>query len=312
MRKSFKNSEDESSSVAGASFIKWCALLCLAGILYAQMSLGSFMKGFYGSIEASTKLASGLPISKSRQVHQQTNAHLCPKKDAVEMRRNSSKSQSKEDEMLLKWFNGLCNGTYVEMGALDGILYSNSYLFHKELGWSGVLVELEPTDYEKLKVNRPTDMTVHAAVCNERKTIHYLTNHRGKGGSAVDGIYEFMPQSFRDQWWHGISLESGSDKVVEVECIPMSDILAKSPYTHFDFYSLDVEGAEYEVLQSIDFEKYSFGIMLVEADGHNPRKNLVIRTFLESKGYTFLMDHQRSYWFVNQDFPKIYHDLLHA
>jgi hypothetical protein len=51
------------------------------------------------------------------------------------------KSQDKEDVQLLTWFNNLCGGRYVEMGGLDGVTFSNSYVFNKGLDWTGVLGE---------------------------------------------------------------------------------------------------------------------------------------------------------------------------
>ena len=48
-----------------------------------------------------------------------------------------------------------------------------------------------------------------------------------------------------------------------------------------DFLSLDVEGAEFEVLKTIDFDKVEFGISFYEADGHDPLKNQAMMTFLE-------------------------------
>ena len=41
------------------------------------------------------------------------------------------KSQSQEDEKLLGWFQNFCGGTYLELGGLDGVKYSNSYVFNK-------------------------------------------------------------------------------------------------------------------------------------------------------------------------------------
>ena len=237
-----------------------------------------------------------------------TSAQTCPVKDiAADVNKKNFKSQSGEDKLLLTWFNGLCNGTYIEMGALNGIQYSNSYFFHKELGWKGVLVELTPKDFESLKRNRPNDVTVHAAVCDKRQTVHYVTGARV--GGAIDGIWEFMAPSFREKWWKGVTLDS--DQVTAIECIPMKEVLEQSGYQYFDFYSLDVEGAEYEVLQSVDFDRFGFGIMMVEADKHNPIKNLALRMFIQSKGYTFLMERGRSYWFVNDNFAEIYHERLH-
>jgi hypothetical protein len=51
------------------------------------------------------------------------------------------KSQDKEDRQLLTWFGNLCGGRYIEMGGLDGVLFSNSYVFNKGLNWTGVLGE---------------------------------------------------------------------------------------------------------------------------------------------------------------------------
>jgi hypothetical protein len=54
---------------------------------------------------------------------------------------------------------------------------------------------------------------------------------------------------------------------------------------YFDIFSLDVEGAEFEALASLDFSKAAFGIVLVEADEHNLRKNMAVRAILERNGY---------------------------
>jgi hypothetical protein len=51
------------------------------------------------------------------------------------------KSQDKEDVQLLTWFGNLCGGRYIEMGGLDGVLFSNSHVFNKGLNWTGVLGE---------------------------------------------------------------------------------------------------------------------------------------------------------------------------
>jgi hypothetical protein len=72
---------------------------------------------------------------------------------------------------------------------------------------------------------------------------------------------------------------------------------------------LDIEGAELEAIHSIDFQRVGFGIILVECDEHDELKNMALRTFLESKGYIFLMDRNRSYWFVNNNFWSIYRGL---
>jgi hypothetical protein len=41
------------------------------------------------------------------------------------------------------------------MGALDGIMFSNTYSFEKDFGWKGVLVEADPAHYRRLVEHRP-------------------------------------------------------------------------------------------------------------------------------------------------------------
>ncbi|KAL3798645.1 hypothetical protein ACHAW5_008400 [Stephanodiscus triporus] len=79
----------------------------------------------------------------------------------------------------------------------------------------------------------------------------------------------------------------------------------------FEFMSLDVEGAEMSVLESIDFTRVSFGIILIETDGHNLLKNSALEKFLEKKGYSFMFEYERSYWFVNDNFYEDYKDLIY-
>jgi hypothetical protein len=262
-----------------------------------------------------------------------TSVQTCPRKSLPQIRQlKINKSQSGEDFVLLRWFNGLCQGTFIELGALDGIKFSNSYLFEFALQWQGLLIEITPPSFAALQKNRPNNVLVHAGVCEQRQTIHYYNSTANK--TAVPGIVEFASPQFRQRWWPDLKADWSNS--VEMECIPLQEIieehylpaikrkLPNSSYTsrvatatdddktvHFDFLSLDVEGAEDQVLRSIDFNKVSFGIVLLEADDYNELKNLAVRVFLESKGYLFLKSEQRSYWFVHKQFDQIYRHVLH-
>lgn len=68
------------------------------------------------------------------------------------------------------------------MGALDGMLFSNSYYFEKYLGWKGLLIEGSPALFKKLKANRPDSITMNAMVCAEERNVHWID------GSAVGGV----------------------------------------------------------------------------------------------------------------------------
>ena len=71
--------------------------------------------------------------------------------DASARVKRHSKSQDGEDRYLVDtYFKGLCGGTYLELGALDVVQFSNSHLFEFGFGWSGVLIEPNPKSFKAL------------------------------------------------------------------------------------------------------------------------------------------------------------------
>ena len=81
---------------------------------------------------------------------------------------------------------------------------------------------------------------------------------------------------------------------------------------YFDFYSLDVEGAELSALRSIDFGRTAFGVLIVERNIDNV-VNREVDALLDSNGYN-KMHHKKNHgcegfrnmWYVNKDFDAIY------
>jgi FkbM family methyltransferase len=151
---------------------------------------------------------------------------------------------------LAKLGTGVAPGVFVEMGALDGILFSNSMLFEHCLGWSGLLIEGQPANAKHLLVNRPCTKKVAEAVC-------------AKGG---DG---FVSMSLQEGTAYDLSVREGAQasvQSVKVPCRPLSEILAEHSITRINFFSLDVEGAELKVLQTFDWSKVKIDVLMVEAD----------------------------------------------
>jgi Methyltransferase FkbM domain len=223
-------------------------------------------------------------------------------------------AQDAEDIEALKWFNGLCNGTYIELGGFDGKTYSNTYVFNREFDWRGLLVELVPYQYATLVKNRPNEIaTLNAAVCGKRGTVHFIERE------FASGVWEFAAPSFIAQWWTPLGITKEKDGK-PIACLPLQDIIEENipaiggsnKLHYFDFFSLDTEGSELSILKTINFSKIGFGIIAIEADETNERKNMAIRSLLQEKGYSFLGDKKRSYWFVNNQFGRIYEDRMHA
>ena len=223
-------------------------------------------------------------------------------------------SQFREDRKLMEWFATLRDGTYLEVGSLDGITYSNSHAFHKGLkGWKGVLIELIGSNFSKMVTNRPDEIAlIHAGVCNSAsgKKMHYY-NSRNNG--AVAGVYEFAMPSFRERWWQGVAEKHLDHHLVhEFECARLDELLWKNApqVAFYDFFSLDVVGGELSVLQTIDFDRVGFGIILVAADEHDARSR-EMKKLLASKGYKLWFEDEHDYWFAHEEFDDIYRDIIY-
>jgi len=123
-----------------------------------------------------------------------THVERCPLK-TLEQIEPDRRSQQKEDLVLFEIFNGFCGGTYIEMGALDGVFLSNSYVFNKQFDFKGLLIELTPKKAELAQKNRPNELTdvVNAAVCSEKKDLHWVEN---ENRDNINGVWEVRSKLF--------------------------------------------------------------------------------------------------------------------
>jgi hypothetical protein len=78
-----------------------------------------------------------------------------------------------------------------------------------------------------------------------------------------------------------MSIYGGSKKETEVDCFVLNDLLKQNNMSKIDFCSIDVEGAELDILKTIDFDNFHFDVFSIE----NNYSTSHIKKFLESKGY---------------------------
>ena len=196
------------------------------------------------------------------------------------------KAQFKEDLHLYEnYFFGKVNGVIVESGALDGDLFSTTYMFQKHFNWLPVHVEGGIKHYNKLIVNRPDAININAALCNESRVLHYLSR---RAGSPVDGIIEFMEPKFVKRFHKMYSLTQQSDYLQEVQCMRFADIAKALGLRHIDIWVLDVEGAELQVLQGTDFAELEIDVIIVETVRRDfvASETLLVKELLSRQGYT--------------------------
>lgn len=211
-----------------------------------------------------------------------------------------SRSQFGEELHLVQnYFYGLGKGTFIELGALDGLEFCNTVGLERDLGWRGLMIEGSPASYTKLVKNRPAQTLINSCICKNISTVHYLDYVSGFDNPAVFGIWEFMTSSHKEMWFP--DLNSGKKSVPEssaVPCVPLGSILNLFHVTHINLFSLDVEGGELQVLQSINFDRIKFDVMIVEG------RNEEVLKLLQSKGYVLVEDISLNRWFVREGFKR--------
>eukprot|EP00581_Thalassiosira_minuscula_P004499 CAMPEP_0183741224 /NCGR_PEP_ID=MMETSP0737-20130205/61559_1 /TAXON_ID=385413 /ORGANISM="Thalassiosira miniscula, Strain CCMP1093" /LENGTH=230 /DNA_ID=CAMNT_0025976487 /DNA_START=83 /DNA_END=772 /DNA_ORIENTATION=+ len=185
-----------------------------------------------------------------------TSAKRCPAPPSADLLEQDGYLQSQDgiDRCLLEsYFPGLCQGSYIEIGALDGIEHSNTYAFYMQLGWKGINIELDPENYQQLAYNRKDDIAnIHAAVCSESHEVHYAVG----GDPASRGIWEYASDAHRERWWKNMTLYH----TIPMKCTSLQSIFDQFQSTgtgklFFDLATIDLEGGELSALLSIDFDK---------------------------------------------------------
>ncbi|KAA0199613.1 hypothetical protein HAZT_HAZT008559 [Hyalella azteca] len=154
--------------------------------------------------------------------------------------------------------NGDFEGTEVECGALDGETRSNSLVFEKTLGWRGLLIEGDPKNYELVRKKNRKAWTVGACLSTKPH-----------------------PHSISSDEVNATSHQAG---VIEVQCLPIYSLLLALNVTTVNYFSLDVEGFELEVLKTIPWDKVDIQTLSVEFV-HGAWSKLELKHYMKRQNY---------------------------
>jgi len=187
-----------------------------------------------------------------------------------------SYSQIGQDKKVYDFYKGKTDGYYVEIGAYDGIALSNTYAFEK-LGWKGICVEPLESRFQQLLHNRKAHLCNLAVYHTSGLNVSF--DIEGNAG-MLSGINTHIDA-------HKATVDKNK-KTVTVKTISLNDLLENYDAPHFiEYLSLDTEGSEYEILRTLDFSKWTFGLLSIEHNHIEPRRSM-IRNLLTVNGYKYL------------------------
>ncbi|MCL4730920.1 MAG: FkbM family methyltransferase [Planctomycetes bacterium] len=190
-------------------------------------------------------------------------------------------SQTGQDRFLAEQvFAGRDGGFFVDVGAHDGVTYSNSRYFENR-GWRGVCVEPNPEVFARLRANRACEC-VNACISGRGGTVAFLMVRSGRPDDLTNmlgGMESGYDPRHRRRLEEEARRAGATVERIEVPSRCLHEVVP--PGQAVDFVSIDVEGVEMEVLQAIDFQRLSVRCFVIENNFGNPR----IGHFLAARGY---------------------------
>ena len=166
-----------------------------------------------------------------------------------------SYSQEGEDMILRRLFGDQKIGFYVDVGAHHPFRFSNTYMFYKK-GWSGINIDAMPSSMNIFRKFRARDINLELPISEKSEILTYY--------------------AFNEPALNGFSKELSNSRLRSHDCkiIFQQDMETKTLAQVLDIYlpvgekikflSIDVEGLDFAVLRSNNWEKYRPEVVLVE------------------------------------------------
>lgn len=178
-------------------------------------------------------------------------------------------------------------GYFIEIGGADGIINSNTISLERQYGWNGVCIEADPYQYSLLKKNRSCTTVNSACSSASGEKLEFVLSSGTKNPSdysrQMSGLLNFAKK-------HKKTLLDSKKQNPECSFVVTTKTLTeilneiKAP-ENIDFLSLDVEGAELEVLYGIDFKKYKIDCILVEHNHEYPKRSDICKLLFSNNYY---------------------------
>ncbi|WP_208179891.1 FkbM family methyltransferase [Sinorhizobium medicae] len=184
--------------------------------------------------------------------------------------------QSGEDAVLYRILGEKRGGFYVDIGAHHPRRFSNTHLFHKHLGWSGINVDANDDTIAMFKKERPKDVNIVALIGEGTRKATY-TEFKGNARSTADA-------DRTDRLKKG-----GFEIVSQKEMTPrtLKSILDEhlKAGQKIDLLTIDIEGLDLQALRTNDWAKYRPEVVCVEDFDFRKGKDSEVARFMSSVDY---------------------------
>lgn len=181
-------------------------------------------------------------------------------------------------------FKGFKNGFFMDIGAHDGISINNTLYFEQTHNWNGVNIEPIKEVYDTLVINRPGCININSAISNTNGTADFICN---KGYTEMlSGLKKNYDHRHLDRLNRENHQMGSTTQIITVNTRTVESICDEYNIKHINYLSIDVEGAEFDVIKSINFDKVFIDLIQFENNYHD--SSIPIIKYLEDKNFKTL------------------------
>ena len=180
-----------------------------------------------------------------------------------------------EDTEILNYFKKKKNGFYVDVGCYHPIHRNNTYLLHKQ-DWKGINIDVSQFSIDLFNYLRPNDLNYNCAISNKNEIVKIFYQKELSQLSTIEN--EQAKKVFQ-----------GNIKEKEIQAFTLDEILKKDKFkdAKIDFLNIDVEGADFKVLEGLSFDKFKPELICIEIHDKEIKDSKVCK-FLNDKNYKLI------------------------
>ena len=173
----------------------------------------------------------------------------------------NNSSQFGEDKFLLNLFDKNYFGKYLDLGCFHPTRHSNTNLLYKNK-WSGINIDLNPLSIELFNYMRPNDINLNIGISSkEDEKELYFIDELNTQNTLDKNQLNFLKDHH--------NLKENEIIVKKIKTKKLNTVLDDYNLDKIDFFNIDIEGHELEVIKTIDFDKIKIKYMCIEMIEHN-------------------------------------------
>ena len=184
-------------------------------------------------------------------------------------------------DFAIDFFNQAEGLTFIDIGANDGITWSNTLSMEINYNWNGICIEPHPIAYKKL-INNRNVKCLNLAVSDQDMELDFLVIE-GKA-EMLSGLFKDFHPEHKKRIIKEVSENGDNAYKQKVHSKPLDKILTENNISKVHYLSIDTEGSELSIVRGIDFNKVDIDLISLEVNYEIEPTNQL----MDSLGYKYI------------------------